>query len=101
LQTAYQSTNKGIYGHPGGIVHAALHVAGTAVILVAFGVSIGWTAALLAAEFVIHYHTDWIRKWMTDRYSLSVGPKFWFLFGLDQLIHHATYAAIAFAMFEM
>src|SRR5262245_47086258 len=27
LQSAYQYSNKGKYGHPGGILHAAIHVA--------------------------------------------------------------------------
>ena len=29
FQRPYQFLNKGIYGHPGGILHAGLHAAGT------------------------------------------------------------------------
>lgn len=37
LQTKYQWSNKGIYGHPGGILHAGLHGIGTFFTLLAFG----------------------------------------------------------------
>ena len=29
LQSAYQLTHKGIYGHPGGLLHAAIHACGS------------------------------------------------------------------------
>ena len=33
LQTPYQIRNKSIYGHPGGLLHAGIHAAATALVL--------------------------------------------------------------------
>jgi hypothetical protein len=35
LQTPYQYLNKGKYGHPGGIIHAGIHVALTPLVCLA------------------------------------------------------------------
>jgi hypothetical protein len=35
LQTAYQYSNKGKYGHPGGIIHAGIHAALTPLVCLA------------------------------------------------------------------
>ena len=41
LQSAYQYRNKGIYGHPGGILHAGLHGLGSLPAVLIFGQSAG------------------------------------------------------------
>ena len=51
---------------------------------------------IYALEFMIHYMTDWskmninrIKGWDANK-----NPEFWYLTGLDQLIHQLTYLGI-------
>ncbi|GLQ53863.1 DUF3307 domain-containing protein [Devosia nitrariae] len=97
LQSPYQAKNKGVYGHPGGILHAALHVLGTAVVMVFFLTDLPLLLVFLIAEFLIHYHTDWAKAHLVKRSAPARGAEFWSIFGFDQFVHHATYAAIVFA----
>jgi Protein of unknown function (DUF3307) len=95
LQTAYQYRNKGTYGHPGGFVHAGLHAAGSLPAVLIFAQSGGLVAAVLAAEFVIHYHVDWLKEQINRRCALTTSDAgYWMVFGADQLIHQMTYVAI-------
>lgn len=96
LQTRYQYSNKGTYGHPGGLLHALISVAGTMVALV---VVLGyynffWWVALL--EGVIHYHMDWAKMNLNNKWKLGplTSEQFWWLLGFDQWIHYLTYAAM-------
>ena len=100
LQTAYQYLNKGTYGHPGGLIHAGIHVALTplvyfvlapASVLLALGITVG--------EFLVHYHTDWLKEQINRREGWTVNDhKFWSLLGTDQLVHGQTYLAIVAAL---
>ena len=101
LQTPYQSRNKADYAHPGGILHAALHVLATGLILAFFRPEPPLFFLLLAIELLVHYHMDWARAWTVRRFRLTEGFAFWALFGFDQFVHHATYAFIVFAMFAI
>ncbi len=96
LQTPYQYLNKGIYGHPGGLVHSALHALLTLPIFLILPPSSALLAlAVVAGEFVIHYHLDWSKEQLVKKYELTQSdPWFWYLFGLDQLGHMVTYVAI-------
>jgi hypothetical protein len=95
LQTPYQLRNKGTYGHPGGILHSGLHVLGTAlVLLVVLPATVLWIW-VLAGEFLVHYHIDWCKEQITRRWGKGNGPFFWWMIGLDQLLHQLTYLAIA------
>lgn len=90
---AYMFANKGTYGHPGGILHAAIHGIGTFIILAVFGLpAIGF--ALLDA--LIHYHVDWAKMKIGKVYNLKPDNSewYWHLLGLDQLIHALTYIMI-------
>lgn len=96
LQTPYQYLNKGTYGHPGGILHAVLHGAGTFMVIAftLFNPVLALTVGLVDA--VIHYHIDWakmkinsIMEWKVDKHE-----QFWWLLGLDQYLHALTYIAI-------
>ena len=93
LQTRYQYTNKGRYGHPGGILHALIHVALTFPLLyVLLGPKWSVIGSLAAAEFLIHYHLDFLKEQIGRRGGLNSGRQaYWVLFGLDQLAHQATY----------
>ena len=95
LQTAYQYRNKGTYGHPGGFLHAGLHAAGSLPAVLIFAQSGGLVAAILAAEFAIHYHVDWLKEQVNKRCGLTTSDApYWMVFGADQLIHQMTYLAI-------
>ncbi len=96
LQTPYQVLNKGIYGHPGGLLHSTLQALLTLpVFLVLAPSSVGLGAAIIFGEFVVHYHLDWSKEQLVKRFNFTqTDPKFWYLFGLDQLGHMLTYVAI-------
>jgi hypothetical protein len=93
-QTQYQWSNKGKYGHPGGILHAGLHGVGTAACLLAFAWEDILFLALLDALF--HYHIDWAKMNLNARmgWTATTSEYFWWLLGLDQLLHMMTYLAI-------
>ena len=95
LQTKYQVTNKGTYGHPGGIVHAGFHIIGTAVAFLVITPTFAVGAAILVGEFIVHYHIDWAKDQVMRRTGFKpTDSAFWWTLGSDQLLHHLTYVAI-------
>jgi hypothetical protein len=106
VQTQYQLRYKGIYGHPAGLLHAGLHATGSAAVLIGLGVagllsiSIALLAALLAAEFVLHYHIDWGKEQVVKPFVEEQGTAYWAIFGFDQFLHQATYVAMAYVVFR-
>jgi hypothetical protein len=94
LQFRYQWSNKGTYGHPGGLLHAGLHGIGTALCLLMFSWEDILFLALLDALF--HYHIDWAKMNLNARmgWTATTSEYFWWLLGLDQLLHMMTYIAI-------
>lgn len=96
LQTLYQLQNKGTYGHPGGLLHAGLHVIGTLPIFLVVTPTLWLGAAILLAEFVFHYHVDWAKdKWVKVKGYTYTDAQFWWAMGFDQLLHHLSYIAMA------
>jgi hypothetical protein len=96
LQVGYQLRNKATYGHPGGLVHAGLHVFGTSAtfFIVNPGLTVG--IAILVGEFIVHYHLDWAKGQFNKRSRLTTADAlYWWGIGLDQMLHHLTYLAIA------
>lgn len=95
LQNAYQYLNKGTYGHPGGDLHMFIHSVGTFLLIVW---PFGFWAALVSAIFdgLMHYHIDWLKVNITKRYDLTPtnSEKYWWLLGLDQMLHYVTYGII-------
>ena len=77
LQSTYQYMNKGNYGHPGGILHSAIHVALTPLVyLVIAPASLLLGRHRSRAEFVSHYHIDWLKEQITHRQRLDrAGPR--------------------------
>lgn len=95
LQTLYQLKNKGTYGHPGGILHSGIHVAGTALAFLLVPPTLALGAAILVGEFLVHYHVDWAKENIIRRMGYTATDRgFWWAIGVDQLIHHLTYVAI-------
>jgi hypothetical protein len=92
LQWAYQYKNKGTYGHPGGILHAGIHGAGTAIVCMMFGLPL-WLALV---DAVVHYHIDWAKMRLNAHWKLKSDNSeyFWWLLGFDQLLHYLTYGAL-------
>jgi hypothetical protein len=96
LQTEYQYSNKGIYGHPGGIIHAGLHaLTGMAAFLVVRP-SLALGFAIVVGEFIVHYHIDWTKEQILKRRQWAFPQsQFWWVFGADQALHEMTYLGIA------
>jgi hypothetical protein len=97
LQTKYQWSNKGTYGHPGGILHAGLHGLGTFVVVYFFSHELWIPFFFATLDALFHYHIDWAK--MNLNKKLGWGPttheQFWWLLGADQLLHTLTYILIA------
>jgi len=96
LQTENQRRTKGDYGAMGGITHAATHILLTApVFLILPDIGLGAVCALLAGEFVVHYHLDWAKEQVVRRNAwTSKDTPFWWALGVDQLGHGLTYVVL-------
>ena len=95
LQTRYQFSNKGIYGHPGGILHAGIHAVGSIPALLVFTQAPAIIGMLILVEFIIHYHTDWTKEQIDRRMKWTYqNTGYWIVFGGDQLVHQLTYIGL-------
>jgi Protein of unknown function (DUF3307) len=96
VQTESQRREKGIYGATGGLSHSLTHILLTApVFAILPPLETGMIAALLSAEFVLHYHIDWTKEQVVRRNGwTSKDTPFWWAIGLDQLLHGLTYVAL-------
>lgn len=92
-------SRKGIYGAPGGIAHSFIHGVGTfAVLSIIPDISAEDALIFSGVDFILHYHIDW-GKMKTNKvmgWGPTTSEKFWVLVGFDQLLHHLTYALIAY-----
>lgn len=99
LQNAYQHRNKGRYGHPGGLLHAFIHVGLTTPVFLVITPSQTLAGVILAGEFVIHYHIDWTKENVTAWNGWTPAQAaFWRALGVDQLMHGLTYVAIVWVL---
>ena len=99
LQSLWMIEEKGHYGRRGGLIHAAIHGAGSLAALLLFGVAAVPALALAAADLVVHYHIDFAKEslvrrrgWTQDRSA------FWWALMADQMCHQFTYLALAYAL---
>lgn len=92
LQGSYMYKNKGTYLHPGGIYHAALH-GYVSSLIICFYYTDNIALIMGIFEFLIHYHIDWAKVNINKKFNLKPNnsEKFWWLLGLDQLLHNLTY----------
>lgn len=96
LQTHYQLNNKGIYGHPGGIIHSAIHAIATMTVFIVVTPTLALGAAIVVGEFLVHYHVDWAKDQFIRHKGYDVKrDQFWWAIGADQMVHQLTYVAIA------
>jgi hypothetical protein len=101
FQTGYQLRNKGIYGHPGGLLHASLHALGSLPAILVTGAPLWFAGVLAGGEFLVHYHVDWTKEQIVKRNGwTSADYGFWQALGIDQMIHHLTYAAMLLILFS-
>jgi hypothetical protein len=95
IQTRYQYMNKGIYGHPGGFIHAAAHATASIPAILILQTMPWRVGAIVAVEFLVHYHLDWSKEQITKRRGLTYSDAlYWTLFGADQFMHQLTYVVI-------
>ena len=97
LQNKFQWSNKGTYGHPGGILHAGLHAAGT-LLCVAFFISPAEALLLAWVDALVHYHVDWAKMNINARmgWAPNTHEQFWWLLGVDQYLHALTYIGLVY-----
>lgn len=79
------------------ILHAGIHAGLTGVTMAAFGLPILWTVALTGGDYLAHSFVDRGKGWLGQKLPISknldslIGR---LAFGLDQALHHLTYAVI-------
>jgi Protein of unknown function (DUF3307) len=97
LQPKWMLAGKGQLSAPGGYAHAALHAAGSGLLLGACGMAAPLIATLMAGELMVHYGIDYAKDRISDRANAERSPQlFWQLHGLDQLAHQMTYVVITY-----
>lgn len=97
LQFSWMIRDKGNLGKLGGYAHAGMHVLGSLIVWLLFGISLPTIAMLVLVEFVIHYLLDYAKVHYGSGISSSERPHaFWSLNGLDQFFHHVTYLGLTF-----
>lgn len=100
LQTKYQYSNKGKYGHLGGLLHSFNHGIATFLIFSFFS---KYAIFLGIMDAIIHYHIDWLKvnininlNWKPDTHE-----EFWWLLGIDQFLHTLTYIFLIFLVVSL
>lgn len=95
LQNSYILRHRRIWGHPGGLLHIAIHAALTLPLLLAAGVHGSLFFAILLGEAVFHYHVDWVKDGWLEREGWTAHDKqYWWLMGVDQMLHQLSYLVI-------
>ena len=105
-QTMWMASNKGTYGHLGGLAHAAVHMLGTFVTFLVFSQITeiffmpGLFLGMIILEAAIHYHTDWFKMFLNKKMNWhpESSCEFWHSLGVDQLIHYLTYVGMVWYM---
>jgi hypothetical protein len=100
MQPTWMLVGKGDFRHPGGYAHAGLHAGLSAIVLLVAGTPLSVVAALVIAEWVIHYALDYSKILYSRGVHADTDPRrFWALHGIDQLTHQLTYAAMIYIVF--
>jgi hypothetical protein len=95
IQTRFQVDNKGYYGRSGGLIHAGWHILFSIPVLLIMTRSPGLIGLTLLLEFLIHYHTDWLKaRTQRERGWTQNDSIYWVAFGADQFIHQVSYLAM-------
>ncbi len=101
LQTLQMVRDKSSYGKPQGLLHAAIHSAGSFLVLLIVGLPIALTLGLAALDGVVHYHVDYAKENMVKRNGWTTeSSRFWWALTTDQTLHHMTYVLLAWLAFK-
>jgi Protein of unknown function (DUF3307) len=100
LQLPYQYLNKGKYGHPGGVLHVGIHWWGSMICMTPYWDT--WFVFLLVGELIVHYHTDWAKIYICNKFDWKPtnSDYYWWMLGIDQFIHHMTYIVMIYFMLK-
>jgi hypothetical protein len=100
LQTLAMVRAKSHYGRPLGLLHAGIHVAGTFLICMFFGLGLQAAALLAVLDGVLHYHVDFGKENLVRHkaWSTTDGP-YWWAMTTDQALHHLTYLLLTYLAF--
>ena len=93
LQTQEEVEHKGTYLDWRGVKHSVKHGLGTLLVLVSIGASFEFSWVYCAADFLIHYHIDWL-KMNATRNLTPADTAFWTWLGFDQALHQLTYLVL-------
>jgi hypothetical protein len=103
-QTPYMYKNKGKFGHWGGIQHSYYHAVITGLLIMWVPtLSVIMFAMIMLTELVLHYSIDFLKVNLTSKWELAelkethleiYSDKYFYMFGLDQLLHYLTYVWI-------
>lgn len=102
LQTGYMLNNRRHYGHPGGLLHVAIHAALSALVFLIVPTPIAVALIIIVAEALIHYHIDWAKDNFSYSRNLSPDAKgYWVAIGIDQALHQMTYLAMVWVWYTV
>lgn len=95
LQTKAMLDGRDQYLHMGRAMHAAVHAVLSIVCFLLVGAPLGFIVVLVVAEWVIHFHIDWWKGWLTSGRDLTPNDAaYWRASGVDQALHQLTYVAM-------
>lgn len=95
LQTKAMLDGRDQYLHLGRAMHAGVHAGLSVVCFLLVGAPLGFIVALVVAEWVIHFHIDWWKGWLTSGRDLTPSDAaYWRASGVDQALHQLTYVAM-------
>jgi hypothetical protein len=100
LQTLAMVKAKSHYGRPLGLLHASIHVGGTFLICLLFGLGLQGAALLALIDGVLHYHVDFTKENLVRQkaWTTTDGP-YWWAMTTDQALHHLTYLSLTYLAF--
>ena len=91
LQRAAGYRNKHVYLHMDGVEHAAMHAAGTLLVLLIFA-PVGVAVLLALLDGITHYHVDYFKRRLLGTNAKPLTRAIAIL--IDQAIHLLTYVLI-------
>ncbi len=98
LQTPRMLSGRGTYLHFGRVQHAAVHALLSIPAFLLVGADFTFVLALVAVEWLVHFHLDWAKARFSETRELNPGQAlFWNAFGVDQALHQLTYVAMIWA----
>jgi len=96
LQNSKMIMGREVYWHLGRAQHAGIHAIFSTLVLGIFGTPLVPLLAIVVAEFIIHFHIDWLKaRYSVNRNLQPDQPLYWYAMGTDQAAHQLTYLVMA------